>query len=89
MHSQVEDGGAGTVDVRSGVRSLVSEILCMEVGEIDDRQLLSECGMTSLDLIDVVVKLEKRFSIQFDPATMSNLSVNVLVKNIESLLRPS
>jgi len=72
--------------IGSHVRGLVAAILCMEEGAIDDGEPLSNYGMTSVDLIDLVVKLEERFKVSFDPSTMTNLTCRLLADNIAALV---
>jgi acyl carrier protein len=73
-------------EISAYVKEFVAEMLCIKVEEIDEAQLLSDYGLNSVDFIDIVVKLETRYQLAFDPATMKSLSCQSLVQNIETAL---
>ncbi|NRR32704.1 acyl carrier protein [Oxalobacteraceae bacterium] len=56
----------------------VAEMLGMPAAEIDAATLLTAYGLNSVDFIDIVVQLETRYSVQFDPAALKDLSVATL-----------
>ncbi|MFC5473505.1 acyl carrier protein [Paraherbaspirillum soli] len=70
-------------EVLHAVKEIVADILMMKTDEIGDTALLADVGLSSVELIDVVVKLQMRYQIEFDPATMSNLSCSTLADNVE------
>lgn len=70
-------------DVIGQVKEVMAKILCMEPVDIDETTLLSEYGLTSVDLIDAVVTLEARYAVQFDPSCMDKLSCRSLAENIK------
>ena len=72
-------------DVCGQVKHIVSQVLCMDPSEIDETELLLSLGMNSVDLIDVVVKLEEQFQVRFDPNTMKDLTCRSLADNVEAL----
>lgn len=78
---RLEDG-----EVSAFIRTLVSQVLCVTPDEIDDAELLSNCGVNSVDLIDIVVALETKYKVQFDPKTMNNLTCRSLVESILAVL---
>lgn len=73
-------------EVRDHVLGLIAEVLCMDAGEIDDGVLLSEYGINSIDMIDVVVKVEEKYKIRLDPDKMRNLTARRLIDNVESVV---
>ena len=73
-------------DIGAQVRGMVAQVLCLEDGEIDNDTPLGDYGLTSIDLLDVVAKLEARYQIRFEPSTMTNLTAGSLGRNVESLL---
>jgi len=73
-------------EVHDHVRELVASILSVAPDKIDEMQLLSLYGITSVELIDIAVKLEARFHISFVPETMSDLTCHLLSQNILALL---
>lgn len=73
-------------EVRGHVRELVANILSETPDNIDEMEFLSDYGVTSVELIDIVVKLEGRFRIRFAPQTMKGLTCHSLSENIIALL---
>jgi acyl carrier protein len=71
-------------EISMHVKEIVAELLCMKVEEIDEEKLLTDYGLNSVDFIDIVVKLEARYQVEFDPATMKNLNCQSLAHNIET-----
>ena len=69
-------------EVRGYVRELISKVLGLPPAEIDAAELLSNYGVNSIDLIDVAVKLEAKYSIQFNPDTMKDLTCRTLSENV-------
>jgi acyl carrier protein len=72
-----------TEEVRADVRKIISAVLCMDESEIEDGELLSTYGLTSIDLLDILVKVEQKFQVGFDPERMHELSCRRLTENIE------
>lgn len=58
--------------MRQDVRSLLGEIahLAVPLTELDDEANLFEAGMSSLEVVTLVVALERRFDFQFDQDAM-------------------
>lgn len=73
-------------EVRDHVRELLANILSVTPDKIDEMEFLSHYGVTSVELIDIVVKLEARFHISFAPITMKGLTCHSLSENIIALL---
>ena len=73
-------------EISAHVKEIIAGMLCMEVDEIDEAKLLSDYGLNSVDFIDIVVKLEARYKVEFDPAAMNSLSCQSLTQNIETSL---
>lgn len=72
-------------DVCGQIKGIVSQVLCTDQSEIEETALLLSYGLNSVDLIDVVVKLEERFQVRFDPSTMKDLTCRSLADNVEAL----
>ncbi len=75
-----------TNEMNSYVKEIIAQILSIDHTEIDEAQPLLNYGLNSIDLIDIIVKLEARFQVRFDPETMKNLTVLSLVNNIETAI---
>lgn len=73
-------------EVHGHVRALVANILSVTPDKIDEMEFLSHYGVTSVELIDIVVKLEARFHVRFAPKTMKGLTCHALSENIIALL---
>lgn len=86
MKEQMTQSVLSDVDVSAVVVGLFCEILGVEPSSIDEKELLASYGVNSVDLIDVVVKLETRFGIQFDPEKMTDLSCSKFTENIHAAL---
>lgn len=86
MKEQMTQSVLSDVDVSAVVVGLFCEILGVEPSSIDEKELLASYGVNSVDLIDVVVKLETRFGIQFDPEKMTDLSCRKFTDNIQAAL---
>lgn len=58
--------------MRQDVRALVGEIvnLAVPLTELDDESNLFEAGMSSLEVVTLVVALERRYALQFDQESM-------------------
>ncbi len=73
-------------EVHNHVRELVANILSVAPDKIDEMQGLSAYGVTSVELIDIAVKLETKFHISFVPETMNDVTCHSLSQNILALL---
>ncbi|HEV7372761.1 MAG TPA: MFS transporter [Arenibaculum sp.] len=69
------------------IKDAVSRLIAVPAVEIDDGQLLSEYGMNSIDLIDLVAALEAEYGIEFDPTTMTDVTCRSLSANVLASLR--
>ncbi len=72
--------------VNGYVKSLVSSVLCTQENDIADGEALANYGLTSIDLVEIIVKLEAEFKISFDPKKMQDVSCRTLVENIQTEL---
>jgi len=75
---------ADAIDVE--IRQMLARALLMPEAALEMTVPLGQYGMTSIDLIDVVVQLEARHRIQFDPAAMKDLTGRALSDNVRSCL---
>lgn len=75
-------GAVDDAEVRRYVRQLVADVLGIAPGEIDEAELLASYGINSVDLIDIVVKLESRYRAQFQPEAMRDLTCRSLADNV-------
>lgn len=71
-------------EIGKQVREIIADMLCMKADDIDETKLLTDYDLNSVDFIDIVVKLESLYQIEFDPATMKGLSCRSLAENIEA-----
>lgn len=74
-------------EVLDHIKGVISKILSLPPDQIDDAQLLTEYGLNSIDLIDLVASLETEYGILFDPATMENITCRSLSTNVISSLK--
>jgi acyl carrier protein len=74
-------------EVLDHIKGVISKILSLPPNRIDDAQPLTDYGLNSIDLIDLVASLETEYGIQFDPATMENITCRSLSTNVISSLR--
>lgn len=73
--------------IHGRVKDAVSKLIAVPAAEIDDGQLLSEYGMNSIDLIDLVAALEAEFGVEFDPDEMRDVTCRTLSANVLASLR--
>jgi acyl carrier protein len=76
-----------STEVHGYVRELIAKVLSVPPSKIDEAELLSNYGVNSVDLIDVVVGLESKYGIRFDPKAMKNLTCRSLSENVRASLR--
>lgn len=81
---QVE--GARDAEVRARVKALISDALGMAPAEIDDEEFLSSYGINSVELIDVIVKLESEYGVRFQPEAMKDLTCRSLAAYVVASL---
>ncbi len=70
------------VEVRTYVKELIAGVLGLAPNTIGDGELLADRGVNSIDLIDIVVKLESRYQVRFDPEKMKDLTCRSLSDNV-------
>ncbi len=68
------------------VRGLVAGLLQLPAAQVDTGALLVDLGLNSVDLIDLVVRLEADHGVQFDPARMTDLSCGSLATMLQGLV---
>lgn len=78
----IERAAVSEAEVSAYVKNLVAGVLGMAPAEIDDTELLSSYGINSVDLIDIVVKLESEYGAQFQPEAMRDLTCRSLAENV-------
>lgn len=66
------------------VKRVVAQVLRMDESEIAEVELLSSYGLTSIDFLDILAKLEQKFHVPFEPEQMKNLTCRRLAENIEA-----
>ncbi|OHD27724.1 MAG: hypothetical protein A2Y34_08825 [Spirochaetes bacterium GWC1_27_15] len=77
-------------EILIGINKVLSDLNKIEIEEIEVDENLMEIGINSLDLIKVIINLEKYFNIKFD----SNLlgvnnfnSINKIISQIETSVK--
>lgn len=84
----MEANAIGVANVMEGaevcryIKQLVADVLGVAPAQIDETELLSTYGVNSVDLIDIVVKLESRYRAQFQPEAMRDLTCRSLADNV-------
>jgi acyl carrier protein len=68
--------------VQGDVKRLVAEILHLEESEISDVELLANYGLTSIEFLDILAKLERKFNVPFEPEQMNELTCRRLAENV-------
>jgi acyl carrier protein len=74
-------------EITDGIKESVSKLLNVPATDIEDGRLLSDYGLNSIDLIDLVAGLETQYGVQFDPETMKDITSLSLAANVAALLR--
>ncbi len=74
-----------TLTELQAVKELAAAALHVEPDAIEDDMLLSSYGVNSVDMIDITVKLETMFNIQFDPEQLMAPSCRSLAAIVQSL----
>lgn len=73
-----------TIELQA-VKELAAAALHVSPDMLEDATLLAAYGVNSVDLIDITVKLETLFDIQFDPEQLNDLSCRSLADMVQSL----
>ncbi|MTJ79623.1 MAG: acyl carrier protein [Telmatospirillum sp.] len=76
------DGGRPAGEVERTVREMVATVLSVSASDVDPDLALTDCGVTSVELIDIAVRLEALYAVQFDPADMRALTCRSLAGNV-------
>jgi acyl carrier protein len=68
------------------VQEMIASMSHTDSVAIDIDQPLVKSGITSIELIDLVTRLERRYDILFQPTIMKNLTAKSLIEHVEQLL---
>jgi acyl carrier protein len=82
---------ASTQETRHGligteVQEMIASMSHPDTVAIDIDQPLVKSGITSIELIDLVTRLERRYGILFQPTIMKNLTAKSLIELVEQLV---
>ena len=72
--------------VSTEIDAMIARTLHVEQLAIDADQPLLKCGITSIELIDLVTRIERRFGVLFDPAAMRSVTARSLAESVRQLL---
>ena len=68
------------------VQEMIASMSHTDSVAIDIDQPLVKSGITSIELIDLVTRLERRYGILFQPTIMKNLTAKSLIEHVEQLV---
>ncbi|WP_375411728.1 acyl carrier protein [uncultured Bradyrhizobium sp.] len=73
--------------VGSEIHEMIAGMPHMDAVVIDAEQPLVKSGITSIELIDLITRIERRYDILFQPTIMKNLTAKGLVEAVQQLVR--
>ena len=85
MEASIRENHASRADTE--IHAMIAGMLHMDSLAIDVEQPLVKCGMTSIELIDLITRIERRYDILFQPAIMKDLTARGLVEAVRQLVR--
>lgn len=66
--------------IATQVKEALADLLCLELTEVADELMLSDLGADSLDIVDIIQRLEWQFNIDvFDSEVFESQTVNGLI----------
>lgn len=68
------------------VQEMIANMSHTDSVAIDIDQPLVKSGITSIELIDLVTRLERRYDILFQPTIMKNLTAKSLIELVQQLV---
>ena len=68
------------------VQEMIASMSHTDSVAIELDQPLVKSGITSIELIDLVTRLERRYGILFQPTIMKNLTAKSLIEHVEQLV---
>jgi acyl carrier protein len=68
------------------VQEMIASMSHADSVAIDINQPLVKSGITSIELIDLVTRIERRYGILFQPTIMKNLTARSLIELVEQLV---
>ena len=68
------------------VQEMIASMSHTDSVAIELDQPLVKSGITSIELIDLVTRLERRYGILFQPTIMKNLTAKSLIEHVEQLI---
>jgi acyl carrier protein len=76
------------MDIKEEVISLLSEKLAFDEAEItEDKNLMNDLGIDSLDMAEIVMGVEEKFGLKVDDSeTVEIKTVGDLIKKVEELV---
>jgi acyl carrier protein len=72
--------------IATQIRAMISKLLQVEPTAIDPEQLLTASGMTSIELIDLITRIEARYGIEFPAAAAKNLTARQVIDVVTRLI---
>lgn len=94
LHQSFKQDRKNSPTTTERIQHLIADILNTPVEEINTAQTLSDLGASSIDLIELAVRIEVEFKAPIDtevcPTDAGNLTITKLISRIENwLLSPS
>lgn len=68
------------------VQEMIASMSHADSVAIDIDQPLVKSGITSIELIDLVTRIERRYGIQFQPTIMKDLTPKSLIELVQQLV---
>jgi acyl carrier protein len=84
MEASTRENHASLADTE--IHAMIANALHTDSLEIDVGQPLVKCGMTSIELIDLITRIERHYGILFQPAIMKDLTTRGLVEAVRQLV---
>jgi acyl carrier protein len=77
-----------TQDSRAGseIHAMIADMLHVDSVVIDVEQPLVKCGLTSIELIDLITRIERHYGILFQPTIMKDLTARTLLEAVQQLV---
>lgn len=75
-------GENSNAEIVDELRHLVAQIIHLDPDTMEAGQSLRDYGITSIELIDFIRRIERRYSISFQPDALKEITLNALAENV-------
>ncbi len=70
------------IDILASVKAQVAKVLSVDISDVQEEAQFSDLGITSIELIDIFIKLEKEFGAKFKADDVTHMSCHNLADNL-------